>query len=136
MEKLTISRLGQTKDVQTKFGMKKKTSVQFKEYGDIWHDVWSGDLKEGQVVEGTRESRDYQGKTYWNFNFPKKSGGVSPEVNDKLERILAGITKANLKLDQIYLEMAKQPRTAESIKRDYAPLLDNETDIPTDDVPF
>lgn len=127
MEKLTIVRLGQTKDVNTKFGMKKKTGVQFKEYPDVWHDIWSGDLKEGQVVEGTRESREYQGKTYWSFNFPKKNGATSPEVNDKLERILAGITKLSLKVDQIYLEMDKKPR---DMKAEYAPFLDKETYIP------
>lgn len=80
MEKLTISRVGQVKDIQTKFGMKKKTGVQFKEYGEVWHDIWSGDLKVGQVVEGTRDSREYQGKTYWDFKFPKKDDKVNAEM--------------------------------------------------------
>lgn len=136
MEKVTIARLGQTKDVNTKFGMKKKTGAQFKEYGEVWHDIWSGDLKEGQVLEGTRESREYQGKLYWSFVFPKKSFAptASPEIGEKLERILAGITKLSLKVDQIYLEMDKKPR---DMKAEYAPFLDNETYIPDPSVmPF
>ena len=131
MEKLTISRVGQTKDVQTKFGMKKKTGVQFKEYPEIWHDIWSGDLKEGQIVEGTRESRDYQGKTYWNFNFPKKNPGVN---NETLERILATVTKINLRVENIYAEMARQPRTKEDIVRDYPEIPPEE--IPDGEIPF
>ena len=129
MEKLTISRLGQVKDVQTKFGMKKKTGVQFKEYPDVWHDIWSGDLKEGQIVEGTRESRDYQGKTYWNFNFPKNNPSAN---NETLERILAVVTKTNLRVESIYAEMPKKPRDMQS---EYPDLKGDEMPNP-DDVPF
>lgn len=134
MEKLTIARLGQTKDVNTKFGMKKKTGVIFQEYDGIWHDIWSGDLKEGQVVEGTRESREYQGKTYWSFNFPKKSAQASPEISEKLERLLVGQTQIKLSLRQIYDEMEKRVRTKEEKLADY-PMLSAE-DIPDGDVPF
>lgn len=104
MEKLTISRVGQTKDIQTKFGLKPKTGVQFKEYGDIWHDIWTSGLKEGQVLEGTRASRDYQGKTYWDFKLPKKDevmAGAVKEQGDKLEQILNKLTGMNLILQSI-----------------------------------
>ena len=128
MDKLTISRLGQEKIIETKFGPKKKTGVQFKEYGDIWHDIWAGDLKEGQVVEGTRASREYQGKIYWNFNFPKKDA-VS---NQTLESILKQVTTTNLMVREIYNKTF--PSKIDGTNVDY-PTPESEG-IDSEDVPF
>lgn len=81
MEKVTITRVGQVKMMNTKFGEKPKTGVQFKEYGDLWHDIWRGDLKVGQELEGTRSSREYQGKTYWDFKLPNKDEAARSELS-------------------------------------------------------
>ena len=113
MEKLTIARLGQTKDVNTKFGMKKKTGVIFKEYDGIWHDVWLGDLKEGQVLEGTRESREWEGKTYWNFNLPRKDDKVMKEI----ETLRSGLTMINLRV--VELEKKVFPPTIAGTDKPY-----------------
>lgn len=95
MEKLTISRVGQEKEVQTQYGLKKKVGVQFKEYGDIWHDVWKTGLKVGEVLEGTRDSRDYNGKTYWNFKLPKKEERQAMDFS-KVDQVLNKLTSMNL----------------------------------------
>lgn len=95
MEKVTIVKLSAEKEIQTKFGLRKKTGVQFKEYGEIWHDVWSGGLKEGQVIEGTRKSREYEGKTYWSFELPKKDD----KVVEMLSQLLTKVGSINAKID-------------------------------------
>ncbi len=106
MEKVTIQKVGQEKEVQTKFGPKKKTGVIFKEYPDVWHDTWLSGLKEGQVLEGTRESRDYQGKTYWNFNLPKKG-----EASDKkLDEALHYLLKINMGINELLEEKRKNDK--------------------------
>jgi len=84
MERLKVTRAGEVKEVNTKFGLKKKQGVQFKEYPNVWHDVWASGIKEGDVLEGTRTSREWEGKTYWNFVLPNKNDAVS----HKLEQIL------------------------------------------------
>lgn len=121
MEKLTIVRLGQVKDVQTKFGPKKKTGAQFKEYPDVWHDIWSGDLKEGQVVEGTREPREYQGKTYWGFSFPRKDDKAMREI----ETLRTAVTMMNLRM--VELEKKVFPPTIAGTDRPYPTPESNQT---------
>lgn len=79
METVKISRVGQAKEIQTKFGLKKKTGVQFEQYPDVWHDVWADGLSVGQELTGDRSSREYNGNTYWDFKLPKKTGGASIE---------------------------------------------------------
>lgn len=100
METLTIARVGTEKEIQTKFGLRKKMGVQFKEYGDIWHDVWTSGLKVGQTLQGTRASREWEGKTYWDFKLPKREDATN-SVNEKLETILNKLTQINLALELI-----------------------------------
>lgn len=104
MEKVTIKRVGEEKEVQTKFGLKKKQGVQFVEYGDIWHDVWASGLKVGETLEGTRKSREWQGKTYWNFDLPKKED----KNNERMEKILNKLTFIDLRLASL-VEMLLTP---------------------------
>jgi hypothetical protein len=80
MEKLTIAAAGSDKEIQTKFGLKKKQGIQFKEYGTLWHDVWGGGRKVGEVLEGTRSSREWEGKTYWDFKLPKKDDKTNEQM--------------------------------------------------------
>lgn len=95
--KLTIEKVGQEKTVQTKFGPKQKRGVIFKEFPNIWHDVWASGLKEGQELEGERVSRDWEGKQYWNFQLPKKEN----VLGHKLEEILNGQTTIKLGINRI-----------------------------------
>lgn len=125
MEKVTISRVGSEKEVQTKFGLKKKQGVQFNEYGDIWHDVWASGLKVGQELQGTRASREWEGKTYWNFNLPKKSD----ETNDKLERILNKLTTLTLEVS-IIAEAVLTPEVRQRMNSSRKP---DDIDYPPDD---
>ena len=97
MEKLTISNVTADREVQTKYGLKKKQGVQFQEYGTLWHDLWGGGHKKGEILEGTRESREYEGKTYWTFKLPNKESAVIV----KLEEILIKLGKMGLDIQQI-----------------------------------
>ncbi len=107
----TIERVGETKQIQTKFGLKDKTGVIFKEFPNVWHDIWAKDLKVGQEVEGERTSREYNGKIYWTFNFPKKSEVAVNAVKDVSHR-LQGI---EITLGRIlsYLELNLPRRTSD-----------------------
>ena len=89
MQKYTITRIGTEKEVNTKFGLKHKTGVLFKETGDVWHDLWKkkSELTVGQVVEGTRDSREYEGKIYWDFKFPKKDEVLTAKTGDLEKRV-------------------------------------------------
>jgi|ERR1035437_1505086 hypothetical protein len=106
MQKYKISRIGQEKDISTKFGMKKKTGVLFEETGDVWHDIWKGKdlMKIGDELEGTRESKEYEGKVYWTLKLPKKDDVIAGQVKqqgDKLETILNKLTQMNLILQSM-----------------------------------
>jgi len=122
MQKYTITRVGSEKEVNTKFGVKQKTGVMFKETGDIWHDIWKAknQLKEGQVLEGTRESREYNGKIYWDFKLPKKDEVASIKT-DALEK------RVKILEDKVF--GADVP--SEDRMPDYP-----EDDIPPEDIPF
>lgn len=84
LQKFTITQVTEDKAIETKFGSKMKQSCKFKETGDIWHGIWGGGKKVGDIVEGTRESRLYDGKEYWDFKFPKKDE-VATLKTDALE---------------------------------------------------
>ena len=126
-ETLTISRVGTEKEVQTKFGLKKKQGVQFKEYGDLWHDIWASGLKVGQTLTGTRESREWEGKTYWKFKLPKKED----IVGGKLEEILIKLGQFGLVLNQIKEATVKPRQGVVRTEVDYP-----EEDIDPEDIPF
>ncbi len=82
MEKITITRLGEPKVVN--YTNKKtgkpdsfnKIGIQSQEHGAQWMDfTFRGNhgLSVGQVIEGDVVSRDYNGKTYYDFKLPKKA---------------------------------------------------------------
>lgn len=85
--KLTIQSLGQSKQIQTKFGLKDKSYIKAKEYGDNYLSYWVGQdtlaWKVGDVIEAEVKSREYNGKTYYDLVLPKK-GGFS---NEKLDGV-------------------------------------------------
>jgi len=85
--KLTIQSLGQSKQIQTKFGLKDKSYIKAQEYGDNYLSYWVGQdtlaWKVGDVIEAEVKSREYNGKTYYDLVLTKK-GGFS---NEKLDRV-------------------------------------------------
>ena len=121
LETLTISRAGKEKEVQTKFGIKKKQVVQFKETGETWFDVWASGLRDGQQLTGTRESRDWEGKTYWNFRLPKKED-VQNQMNEK---ILNKLTQMNVLLSAIHQHI---------VPKKFAPVPSEGIDYPEEDL--
>ncbi len=77
MQKLTITFIGQPKDVTTKFGPKQKNSIKTIEHGDKYLSYWVSPATSGWAVGQTVEvdqvtSREWQGKTYWDIVMPKK----------------------------------------------------------------
>ncbi len=98
MQKFTITQITADKEIKTKYGDKLKQSCKFKETGEIWHGIWGGGKKIGDVVEGTRESRDFEGKTYWDFKFPKKDEIVN-DMSERLRKIefRLGVVEDHLK---------------------------------------
>lgn len=128
MQKFTITQVTADKSINTKYGAKLKQSCKFKETGDIWHGIWGGGKKVGDVVEGTRESREFEGKIYWDFKFPKKDEVQAikqTEMDERLRKIefRLGVIEDHLK--------AKAKSTPEDEPYDYP-----ENDINPEDVPF
>ena len=136
MEKLTISRVGAERTVKTKYGDKIKQGVIFREYTDIWHDVWQGGLKEGQVLEGERASRDWEGKTYWSLNLPKKGtvdAGKIEEIITKLNLLQNSVEQIAKYLDTNMVKRTSSGAPVPDFTHDTMNLPD---DIFTEDVPF
>lgn len=92
--KLKIDRVGQTRDVATKFGLKKKISFLF---GDKWAECWVDkrvqSLKAGDEVEGELTSREYNGKTYWDLILPKAGDENFKRIEAKLDEIISLLKK-------------------------------------------
>jgi hypothetical protein len=104
--KITLTWIGQPKDVQTKFGPKQKFSVKATQYGDNYLDVWSSPVtrewKVGQEVEVLSvDTREYSGKTYYDVKMPKANAGNNEEVMKKLETISNEIVKVKLVLAEV-----------------------------------
>lgn len=82
--KLTITQLGQVKDIQTQYGMKQKSSIKAKEYNDNWLGYWVGkntNWKVGDVIEvESVNPREYQGKTYYDIKLPKVNDMAKVEM--------------------------------------------------------
>lgn len=82
MEKLKITRLGEPKTINytnKKTGKPdsfQKIGFQSQEQGDRWYDfLYRGEhgLAVGQTYEFITKSREYNGKTYWDAELPKKA---------------------------------------------------------------
>jgi hypothetical protein len=136
--KLNLTWVGQPKDVQTKFGTKQKFSVKATQYGDNYLDVWSSPVtrnwKTGDEVEVLSvDTREYQGKTYYDVKMPK-ANSLSPETQQMLEKILTNVTKINLKLDYMAEKLnlvKKEPAKIPGTNEDY-PLFMSEPNFDND----
>jgi len=89
--KIKVERLGKISDINTKFGPKQKVSF-FSEgkWLSTWMDKRVQNLQVGQELEGEIKSRDYNGKTYYDFELPKasKESPLLVEINTKLDLII------------------------------------------------
>ena len=154
MNKLTW--IGQKKDVNTKNGLKQQFSIKVEgndNYLSGFCNAVTDSWKVGDNVEIVISSREYNGKTYYNFNLPKK-GEIS---NDKLEHILTKLSRLQFSVDKIIEHLTpksrltsvgtpipfdaeseaefakKSPEEQEEAKKK---LYDTDNDIIIDDIPF
>lgn len=75
MEKLTVNKVLKTQEVQGKFGPQVRSAFTTNEYGErIFSTFAKYAVKEGQVLEGTIEQQERDGKTFHNFKFAPKGG--------------------------------------------------------------
>lgn len=69
----------------------KKQSIQFAEYGDVIFSipVFDKEYKEGDDVRGTAgDIKEFNGKKYGNWNFPKSKAKLESEAKDaEIERL-------------------------------------------------
>lgn len=84
--KLKITWLGQPKEIQTKFGLKKKNSITAQgQYADNYLSYWlspqTQNWKVGDEVEVSNvTTREHQGKTYYDIVMPKKDDAAKVEI--------------------------------------------------------
>jgi len=115
-----------TRNVDTKYGEKRKHSfLVAADDGEMWVNAWqnptSDGWKEGQTITAEIKDREYKGKTYWDFVFPKFTPGAqSPVDNGKLDMISKweailkelGEIKALLKPEEgVFSELSPPPLT-------------------------
>lgn len=134
--KLTITQVGNPKDVQTKFGLKQKSYIKASEKGDTYLSYWvssaTRDWKVGDVIEVLNvTSRDYNGKTYWDIVMPKTSGGIPPEVTKTLEEINGRTLKILLMVEELGKKLLPQENKIPGTDMEYP-----EENINPDDIPF
>lgn len=102
-KKITIKRVSR-KEVNTKFGHKWKVSYQDNE--GVWYGAWAGDWnkdwKEGQVINVTVTSREYNGKTYYDIQAP-------------LETAINKYSGSNIDLSRVNQELAEMKAMIEEI---------------------
>ena len=68
----TITNTSAPKNIDTKYGLKKKFGLQLSSHGEKWFDCWMGRTTQGWIngteltdEEFTIEEREYNGKTYY-----------------------------------------------------------------------
>jgi len=113
MTKLTIKQFGQTKDINTKYGPKKKSAIKAAEYGENWLDYWlspqTQDWKVGDTVEVEAVTpREYNGKTYYDIKMPKVDRRFPNGSNNS--EILTKLGKIDFKLTQIINHLSGKER--------------------------
>lgn len=95
--KLKIDKIME-KEVETKYGLKKKISyICGGQYYSAWANTWNVGWNVGDEIDVEVESREYNGKTYYDIKPPMK-----PEQKvqqDKLDKILENTEKILKKLE-------------------------------------
>lgn len=145
MEKLTVNRVLKTQEVQGKFGPQVRSAFTTNEYGErIFSTFAKYTVKEGQVLEGTVEEQERDGKVFHNFKFAPKNGlsetdraliaTANKNASQALElglsnkRVISDILR-NLTLSGIYKEYTSDGKEV--------PSFDTPVDVPveTDEEP-
>ncbi len=107
MIKLTITKIGEPKDVQTRYGKKQKSWIMAKEYGEnflsYWVNGYSKDWGVGKEVEVERvDERDYQGKKYYDVIIPRLDREAnSARITQLLSELNTRTGLINNKIDRI-----------------------------------
>lgn len=137
--KLKIEWLGKIQDVQTRFGLKQKSSIKVSNepYADKFLSYWlSPQTKEWAVgkeieVESVDE-RDYQGKKYYDIKMSKGQFGGMAELSKKVEGMEFKLVKMNLLLE----ELVEAKRKDEKIKITGTDIDYPDEGIESDQIPF
>ena len=108
------------KAVTTKYGEKRKHVFQLEgSKGPFWADCFANPMtsewREGDVREMELQSREYEGKTYWNI--------VTPKAQDFIAEALKRIES---KLDRLLGESGEVPGEPDQAN----------PEVPEDDIPF
>lgn len=150
MTQLTITWIGQKKDITTKYGVRQKNSLKAKEHNDNYLDFWCSPTtdawKIGDVVEVLEvKPREYNGKTYHDIFLPKANGGDNTEIAKKLEEVANQNAKILIQNERIISGLAdvhkavvpKSPSKVAGTDLDY-PEMDetNNAGIEIDEVDF
>jgi hypothetical protein len=140
MEKLTVTEVVKTQEVDGKWGPQVRTAFKTQEYKErILSAFAKYPIKVGQVIEGNIEMQERDGKTFHNFKFaPRNAIGAGKEdmaiMNRKLDTIIT-------KLDQIlgtsdkagFVASVDSPRTDELLSDGSE---QPNFDINPEDIPF
>lgn len=104
--KLTITRIGEPKTINytdKKTGKPasfQKVGFQCQEFADRWHDLsfrGSHGLEIGKCEEFELKSREYNGKTYWDAQRPKKEDIAASEIS----ALKTTVGKLNFKVEEL-----------------------------------
>lgn len=118
---LTVAKILKATEVQGKFSMQTRTAFTANETGEKILSVFSKfPLKVGQTITGEIKEVEKDGKTYHNFEFTKKSQGISDADKAALKQSQEGIWRVETKLDLLTrrLEEAGVIKKPESMVRD------------------
>lgn len=135
--KLKITNTWPPKDVNTRFGPKKKFSIKAtghnlgsNEFLGVWLSSATQDWKVGDEVEvvDVVEETGGDGKVYRNVIMPKSSGGLPPEVAKSIEELKSDMVRVKLAIAT--LEKKVFPATIQGTDIPYP-----ENDL-SEDVPF
>lgn len=131
--KLTITWLGQPKDIQTKYGPKQKNSLKAAEYGDKYLDFWVGtstqNWKVGDSVEVEAVTdREYNGKTYYDVKMPKVDNRPDPAIAHIVSDIANKVGLMALQVDAIHKHLSGQKKLGMTSAGTPMPTFDKEYD--------
>jgi hypothetical protein len=124
MEKLTVSNVVKTQEVQSKFGPQVRSAFKTNEYGERILSAFSKyAIKEGQVIEGTVEEQERDGRTFHNFKFAPRNAapaGIPKEdlaiINRKLDTLITKVDQLlGVKKGFDAADLVAAPRTNEKL---------------------
>ena len=92
------------KMINTSRGQSKKYSLQLQDsegtlWASAWHNNISSQWREGDTIDIVLKPREWEGKTYYDVDFPKKDSSQKnwPELHELLE----GLKRIEAKIDKL-----------------------------------